>query len=356
MLIDTSRHYQQLNLLMDLVEAMSYSKLNVLHIHFTDDQSFPVVSETYPLLSQKGAYDQNHIYTHDNIRALVKYAKERGVRIIPEFDTPAHCNSWGMGYPEFLICGTTVGTGYPNPILNSTYDLIRGFFTEMTTLFDDEFIHVGGDETTSSCYQNNPNFTQWLKDHNTNNTAALMQFYEYNVQNIVTSIGKRVFMWEDVVEWQVDSLLANNSIADVWAGYWQWGAGICTNINQSWVLSSCFSLNTWQWPYTCDPYNFSISYEAVVRTAKGGHSSMWGEYVDSSNYMISVWPNGASLGERLWCPYNTTQADYSTFSRLVEHRCRLVRRGVPSVPLVVGYCPFEYVPPLEHPDVISQSE
>lgn len=89
-LIDTGRHYLPVPLLLAHLDAMAYNKMNVLHWHIVDMPSFPYVSKAFPHLSAGGAFDQNHLYTKADVDTIVSYAKERGIRVVPEFDVPGH--------------------------------------------------------------------------------------------------------------------------------------------------------------------------------------------------------------------------------------------------------------------------
>jgi hexosaminidase len=101
-MLDTARNYYTVEDILRTIDGMSYNKLNVFHWHITDSQSFPLQLETVPELGSKGAYTLHGKllgYTKKDVKRIISYARERGVRIIPELDMPAHTASWGKGIP-----------------------------------------------------------------------------------------------------------------------------------------------------------------------------------------------------------------------------------------------------------------
>ena len=102
LLLDTSRHFIPVDDIYLTLDAMSYNKLNVFHWHIVDDTSFPYESSVFPELSSKGAFHPSMTYSPRSIQKIIDYARLRGIRVIPEFDSPAHTKSWGQGHPYLL--------------------------------------------------------------------------------------------------------------------------------------------------------------------------------------------------------------------------------------------------------------
>jgi hexosaminidase len=99
LMIDVARHFQPMEVIKRNIDGMAMVKLNVLHLHLSDDQGFRVESKKYPLLHQLGSDGQ--YFTQLQIKELIQYANDRGIRVIPEFDMPAHTTAWYVGYPSW---------------------------------------------------------------------------------------------------------------------------------------------------------------------------------------------------------------------------------------------------------------
>jgi hexosaminidase len=155
-LIDSARHYISVPMLRKTIDSMAAMKLNTLHWHIVDAESFPFVSEEFPELQRRATYHSSASYSPSTIRSLVKYARDRGVRVLPEFDTPGHTAAVGQAYPDLIAdCYAWMVQHYDDnlrwPYFNNvaldvtkdtTRECVRTVVGEMAGLFPDSFFHV----------------------------------------------------------------------------------------------------------------------------------------------------------------------------------------------------------------------
>nr|XP_060617653.1 beta-hexosaminidase subunit beta isoform X1 [Anolis sagrei ordinatus] len=349
-LIDTSRHFLPLKNIFANLDAMAINKFNVLHWHIVDDQSFPYQSVTFPELSAQGAYSNNHIYSPTDVRLVIEYARLRGIRVIPEFDTPGHTESWGKGHKDVLTpCYSgehpSGSYGPVNPILNTTYDFMVKFFKEVATVFPDEYIHLGGDEVDFSCWKSNPDVTEFMKKHGFwFSYSKLESYYIEKILDMMSSVNKKSIVWQEVFDNGVQ--LQPDTIVEVWMSRnFQEELRKVTKEGHPAILAAPWYLDIisygqdWKKYYNVEPLNF-LGCKSQKDLVIGGEACLWGEYVDATNFMSRLWPRASAIGERLWSSKNVTDTE-DAYSRLNEHRCRMLRRGIAAQPLFVGYCSHE---------------
>uniref|UniRef100_K7G3Y5 Beta-hexosaminidase n=1 Tax=Pelodiscus sinensis TaxID=13735 RepID=K7G3Y5_PELSI len=349
-LLDTSRHFLPLKSILTNLDAMAFNKFNVLHWHIVDDHSFPYQSTTFPELSGKGSYFYNHVYTPTDVRLVIEYARLRGIRVIPEFDTPGHTQSWGKGQKDLLTpCYNgehrSGSYGPVNPILNTTYHFMTDLFQEISQVFPDTYVHLGGDEVDFSCWKSNPDVTEFMKQQGFGTDyAKLESYYIEKILGIVSSVNKGYIVWQEVFDKGVK--IKSDTIVEVWIGNLYTTelsnvtrAGFTTILAAPWYLDYISYGQDWKKYYNVQPLNFSGS-EKQKKLVIGGEACLWGEFVDATNLTPRLWPRASAVGERLWSSENVTNIG-DAYNRLVKHRCRMVRRGIAAEPLYVGYCDHE---------------
>ena len=354
---DSARHYLSLPVLKQLIDALAASKFNVLHWHFTDDQSCPYVSKALPKLSA-GAFGglTSHMYRPEDVADIISYAAARGVRVVPEVDTPGHVGGLGVGYPELVTpCyanGQADGsTGPINPILNSTYELMERLWDELASVFPDDYVHLGGDEVSFDCWKSNPAIQAWMAARNWTDYALLEQYYEQKLLAIVEKTGKNYLVWQEIFDNGLKIL--PETIVDVWKTsptQWQDELAEVTKAGFKAILSAPWYLNyikdpyqtdgNWQSYYLIEPLDFTGTEEQKKKVI-GGEGTMWGEYASNANVISRTWPRAAAVGERLWSASSVRDTTDAS-RRLQEFTCELLRRGIPAEPVLgPGYCEYE---------------
>ncbi|KAI1714009.1 glycosyl hydrolase family 20, catalytic domain-containing protein [Ditylenchus destructor] len=369
-MLDTSRHYLRKNLILRQIDLMAQNKMNLLHWHIVDMESFPYVSKRFPNLSKAGAFTQKHVYTRNTVEEIIKYARLRGVRVMVEFDTPGHMSSWDGQFQLLAECRNATGhfkdSAMIDPTLEQNYQFLEDFFKEVFETFPERFIHLGGDEAgfwTEDCWGRNPEIQKFMRDHGLLNITMLENFYFSRLQNIINRLmgadpARRMVFWQEV-------FTNNNPDPKAIVHIWQSATpaqrakdiAAATTAGHKVILSACWYLNyidygsDWKEGryqlYYCDPRAFKGTYQQK-QLVLGGIATMWGEYVDGTNLESRLWPRASAVAERLWSsPTQTTDADVA-WPRLHEHRCRLIARGFRAQPIngAGDYCPSEWDDPM----------
>ncbi|GLT66916.1 hypothetical protein SLA2020_392560 [Shorea laevis] len=338
LLLDTSRHYLPVNVIKQIVESMSYAKLNVLHWHIIDEQSFPLEVPTYPNL-WKGAYSKWERYTVEDAQEIVSFAKMRGINVMAEVDVPGHAESWGAGYPDLWpssSCREPLDVSK-----NFTFDVISGILADMRKIFPFELFHLGGDEVNTDCWSYTPHVKKWLGDHNMT-TKDAYQYFVLRAQKIAISQNWTPVNWEETF----NTFAANlnpRTVVHNWLG-----PGVCPKVvakgfrcifsNQGvWYLDHLDV--PWEKVYTAEPLE-GINDASKQKLVLGGEVCMWGETADTSDVQQTIWPRAAAAAERLWSrreAISTGNATLTALPRLHYFRCLLNRRGVQAAPVTNKY-------------------
>src|SRR5437762_250229 len=205
LLIDVARHFETMEVLKRNLDAMAAVKLNVLHWHLTEDQGFRVESKKFPKLHQLGS-DGNY-YTQDQVREIIAYARDRGIRVMPEFDIPGHSTSWLVGYPEIgsapgpyrIERGAGIFEPALDPTREQTYKFLDTFLGEMAGLFPDAYMHIGGDENEGKQWDRNLQIQAFMKEKGIKDNHALQAYFNQRVLKILRKYHKKIIGWEEIL-------------------------------------------------------------------------------------------------------------------------------------------------------------
>jgi hexosaminidase len=324
LLIDVSRHFIPLDVLKRNVDGMAAVKMNVLHWHLSDDQGFRVESKKFPKLHEMGS--EGLYYTQGEIREFIAYAHDRGIRVLPEFDTPGHSRSWFVGYPE-LASGPgpfKVDSGGPDsvtdPTREETYKFLDKFVDEMAKLFPDAYFHIGGDEVDGKYWDSNPKIQAFIHSHGMKNNQDLQAYYNQRLQKILTKHHKLMVGWDEILHPELPKTIVVQS--------WRGQESLATAAKQGYsgLLSFGYYLDL-MWPaarhYAVDPMSgaaATLSPEEKSRIL-GGEACMWAEWVTPENIDSHIWSRNGVIAERLWSPQAVNDVDsmYSRLSALSLH-------------------------------------
>ena len=205
LMIDSGRHFIPLDVLKRNLDGMAAVKLNVFHWHLSENQGFRIESKKFPKLQEMGS--DGLYYTQAEVRDLIAYARERGIRVVPEFDMPGHSTAWFVGYPE-LASGPGPyqierrwGVMDPamDPTKEETYKFLDKFIGEMAGLFPDQFFHIGGDEVNGKEWDANPKIQAFKQAHGLKDNNDLQAYFNQRVQKIVAKHGKTMLGWDEIL-------------------------------------------------------------------------------------------------------------------------------------------------------------
>ncbi|XP_057304638.1 chitooligosaccharidolytic beta-N-acetylglucosaminidase-like [Hydractinia symbiolongicarpus] len=386
LLLDTSRNFFSVDNIMRLISAMSYNKMNTLHWHITDTHSFPIEIKSQPEMLQYGAYSPRHVYTHKDIRKIVDHAKVRGVRVMPEFDEPAHCGEgwqWGpkAGLGNLAVCVNKEPwqkycveppCGQLNPTNDNVYDVLAKIYKEYLDLFDPDLFHAGGDEININCWNTTKEITDWLKTNYGGVTEKnFMDMWGMFLKKSSDKLYKEfkgkdlpMILWTSKMttdKYLTKYLDPKKHIIQIWTGtkngqiadivqngfrtifstydtlYLDCGYGNWLVKGNNW----CSPYKDWKLLYENDPVKILQTFGVTVtdqmrKTILGQEAAMWSEQVDGQTSEGKIWPRTAALAERLWSnpKHDWRGAEY----RLIFHRERMIERGIQADALQPLWC------------------
>jgi hexosaminidase len=322
LMLDVSRHFMPVAVVERNLDGMAAVKLNVFHWHLSDNQGFRVESKRFPKLQELGS--GGHYYTQAEVKEVIDYARDRGIRVVPEFDMPGHSTAMLVGYPEL---GSAPGPysieqhwGIFDPCFDPTneavYTFLDAFIGEMADLFPDAYFHIGGDEVNGKQWKNNPRIQAFMKDHGLKTTADLQGYFSKRLVPLVEKHGKKVIGWDEVLQ----PGLPKSAVIQSWRG--QQSLAEAARQGYMGILSAGYYLDLVQpssFHYKVDPLELKVNPRATSPQPPltpeerarilGGEACMWSEFVTPGNVDTRVWPGTAAIAERLWSPEQVKDLD-----------------------------------------------
>ncbi|MBS1609350.1 MAG: family 20 glycosylhydrolase [Bacteroidetes bacterium] len=312
-LLDVALHFMPIDVIKRTLDGMAAVKMNVLHLHLCNDQGFRVESKVFPQLQQlssDGVY-----FTQENIKEIIRYAGQRGIRIVPEFVVPAHTTAILCAFPELASVKRSYTLqryfGVFDPVLDPTnekvYPFLDKLFTEMAGLFPDQYFHIGGDENTGKDWENTPHIKAFMKEKGMKTFMELQTYFNKRILPIVKKNGKTMMGWDEILQPGVPK--------DIIIQSWRGKDAFYESIKKGYqaILSNGYYIDLIQpaeFHYLNDPLpkNIHLSLEEEKRVL-GGEATMWSEHVTPETVDSRIWPRTAAIAERLWSPQEVTDVN-----------------------------------------------
>lgn len=366
-MFDVSRHFFTKEEVKSYIDQMVKYKLNLLHLHLTDDEGWRIEIKSLPKLTSVGAWrayrigrfgdmtkptadepkDYGGFYTQEDLKELIRYAQDRFVNILPEVDVPGHSLAAVVAYPE-LSCtpdaknyqvrsGEKIMEWPPSghfyglidntlcPANEKVYEFLDKVFTELAAVFPFEYIHMGGDETARNFWEKMPEIKALMKRENLKNLDEVQSYFVKRVEKIVASKGKKLIGWDEILQ----GGLAPNAAVMSWRG--TKGGIEAAKLKHEVVMSPTthvyidymqgdriieppvYASLRLKKVYEFDPLPAGVESQYIL----GGQANLWTEQVYNMRHAeYMTWPRGLALAEDVWSP--VAQKNWAGFVSKVE--------------------------------------
>ncbi len=364
LMFDVARHFFTKNEVKQYIDNMVKFKYNLLHLHLTDDEGWRIEIKGLPKLTAVGAWNVKRVgyfgtfavpkpdeprnyggfYTHEDIRELVQYAKEKFVNILPEIDVPGHSLAAIAAYPELSCSGGVGNHGVSSgeeiknwskhealfddnlcPSDERVYKFLDKVITQVAQLFPFEYIHMGGDETFKTFWEKSNAVKALMKKEGLKDMDEVQSYFEKRVEKIVESKGKKFMGWDEILE----GGLAPSAAVMSWRG--MKGGIQAAKMKHDVVMSPTdFAyIDYMQGDPVTEPriyatlrlnkaYQFEPLPEGVDKKyIKGGQANLWTEQVYTMRHAeYMTWPRALAIAESVWSPKE--KKNFDDFTERVE--------------------------------------
>jgi len=319
LMIDAARHFQPVDVIKRNLDAMASVKMNVFHWHLTDDQGFRVESKVFPRLQEVAA--DGLFYTQEQIKDVVKYASNLGIRVVPEFDVPGHASAILAAYPELgskedYNYNVERFSGVFNPTLNPskevTYLFLETLFREITPLFPDEYFHIGGDENEGKHWDGNEEIQEFKKKHNLKTNHDLQTFFNIKLEKVLKKLDKKLMGWDEILTPSTPTTAVIHSWRGKHEGLKQSTLIKAAKKGYQTVLSAGFYIDrvlSVDNHYNIDPIGNAVLTKDERKRILGAETTMWSELVTPLTIDSRIWPRTAAIAERFWSSKEVNDLD-----------------------------------------------
>jgi len=365
--LDVSRHFFDVDFIKKYLDIMAMHKLNVFHWHLTDDQGWRIEIKKYPKLTEVAAWrkgtgkeEYSYIieaaeknepiyggyYTQEEVKEIIKYAKDRYITVVPEIELPGHSWSVLSAYPELSCTGTPwikpkdVAWEFTDPFCagnEKTFEFFENIFTEVIDLFPSEYIHIGGDEAKKTPWEKCEKCQLRMKENNLTNVEELQSYFIKRIENIITRKGRKIIGWDEILE----GGLAEGAAVMSWRG--EEGGIEAANLHHNVVMSpgdylyfnkpqfdskienSPYDLLSIKRVYSYDPIPKELD-EEKHKFILGAEACLWSEYLYSEESAENrLTPRIAALSEVVWSSKENKKFD--NFQKRLQKHLRLLDRN-----------------------------
>uniref|UniRef100_A0A1A9WD41 Beta-hexosaminidase n=1 Tax=Glossina brevipalpis TaxID=37001 RepID=A0A1A9WD41_9MUSC len=371
-LLDTARNFYSVEAIKRTLDTMASVKLNTFHWHIIDSQSFPMEVKARPELHKIGAYSQRKVYTHEDITQIVDYGRARGIRVMPEFDAPAHVGE-GWQHKNMTACFKATPwenycveppCGQLDPTVDDMYSVLQDIYQDMFDLFDPDVFHMGGDEVSLMCWNSTKSITDWMTKMGwqlgVSDFIQLWGHFQTKAMRRVDYVAKQkqvpIILWTSKLTdpAHIDKYLNKDRyFIQIWTrgddaqvlGILKRGFQIIVS-NYDALYFDCGGANwvrdgnNWCSPYIGWQKVYDNRMEDIAKyyisQVLGAEAAVWSEQIDEQNLDQRLWPRASALAERLWSnpDGNWRQAE----ARMLLHRQHLVENGIAAEPLQPEWC------------------
>eukprot|EP01083_Nonionella_stella_P039637 107783_1 len=354
--LDTARHFYPVKSIKKFIDSIVYTKFNVFHWHIVDDQSWPYPLKTYPALYTNASWSKQERYSLNDVLDIISYAKRRGLRVIPEFDSPAHvgslCKVFDICMDQFC---TRSSSGLLDPTKPDSLEVIYNIYREIMEIFDDEYIHIGHDEADyKKCFKRNMKLKQWARENvapgkkrSKKELGVYYYFLEKTYDFIKTETNKTMIAWDDIwFRLRKKYEIPNDIILMFWRQAWKEKLYEMMDMDFKVIMTEPFYIDLtyndlkrryyWDiWMVEDEKKKGNDYKEWWRRNILGGQACVWSERIDISVLDAKLFPDLSAIAENLWIggEYVKYHNWNNVKKRLKWHRCLLLRRGIGGSPI-----------------------